>query len=162
MHSSNPSTGLFLMKLIFQINEFPRVWMSCIYSYSYFRATEHVSCIQAHYTIFGACLFCQNVERRTRYRRRRFCVSSAACQASHYLLLHPVTLILELEQQQEESLRFKTNLPHFPRLAYEPPIVQLQWSAREGFAQSLHILPQLYCISKKGAITKQTFHLRQL
>lgn len=103
MHSSNPSAGLFLMKLIFQINEFPRVWMSCIYSYSCFHATEHGSSFQAHYTIFGACLFCQDVERRTCHRRRCFCLSSAACQASHYLLLRPATLTLEFDNSKRRG-----------------------------------------------------------
>lgn len=63
-----------------------------------------------------------------------------------------------VQEQQEENLCH----PHFLRFTYEPPIVQLQWSAREGFVESLHILPQLYCISKRIAITTQAFHLRRL
>lgn len=128
MHSSNPSTGLFLMKLIFRINEFHKFgWVASIHSYSYFQSIVPTF---RHITQYLVCVVCQDVERWTRYRRRCFCVSSAACQASHYLLPHPITLILEFDDSK--SLRFKT-ISHI-------------------FRVSLTSLLQFSCIGVRGSV----------
>lgn len=116
--------------------------MSCIYSFIIL-FSEHSSYFQAHQNLWWTF----QLNRMLKGGRATDANVFAFLQqlVKHFLLLHPITLTARGESP------FQNNLPHFPRLAYEPPIVQLQWSAWQRFAESSHILSPLYCIAKKDS-----------